>query len=152
MVSPPEICQVCPDSWGSTLKRGLAVLLLLEGMLALLYALIWMGRWIGWYVEVMQLRTLLGLALFAAAAAWMLQGVRQAARVSDEEGLRMAEQAVRQAAVSCYALEGAYPASYADLKQRSGVAVDEERYIIFYEIFASNIMPDVTVLERQVAP
>ena len=90
--------------------------------------------------------TLLGLALFAAAAAWMLQGVRQAARVSDEEGLRMAEQAVRQAAVSCYALEGAYPASYADLKQRSGVAVDEERYIIFYEIFASNIMPDVTVL------
>lgn len=96
--------------------------------------------------------TLMGLALFAAAAAWMLQGVRQAARVSDEEGLRMAEQAVRQAAVSCYALEGAYPASYADLKQRSGVAVDEERYIIFYEIFASNIMPDVTVLERQVAP
>ena len=96
--------------------------------------------------------TLLGLALFAAAAAWMLQGVRQAARVSDEEGLRMAEQAVRQAAVSCYALEGAYPASYADLKQRSGVAVDEERYIIFYEIFASNILPDVTVLERQVAP
>ena len=54
--------------------------------------------------------TLLGLALFAAAAAWMLQGVRQAARVSDEEGLRMAEQAVRQAAVSCYALQGAYPA------------------------------------------
>ena len=37
------------------------VLLLLEGMLALLYALIWLGRWIGWYVEVMQLRTLLGL-------------------------------------------------------------------------------------------
>ena len=96
--------------------------------------------------------TLLGLALFAAAAAWMLQGVRQAARVSDEEGLRMAEQAVRQAAVSCYALAGAYPARYADLKQRSGVAVDEERYIVFYEIFASNIMPDVTVLERQVAP
>lgn len=36
-------------------------LLLLETMLALLYALIWLGRWIGWYVEVMQLRTLLGL-------------------------------------------------------------------------------------------
>ena len=36
-------------------------LLLLEGMLALLYALIWLGRWIGWYMEVMQLRALLGL-------------------------------------------------------------------------------------------
>lgn len=96
--------------------------------------------------------TLLGLALFAAAAVWMVQGVRQASRVSDEEGLRMAEQAVRQAAVSCYSLEGSYPASYEDLKQRSGVAIDEERYIVFYEIFAANIMPDVTVLERQVGP
>ena len=92
--------------------------------------------------------TLLGLALFAAAAAWMLQGVRQAARVSDEEGLRMAEQAVRQAAVSCYALEGAYPATYEDLKARSGIAVDEEKYAVFYEIFASNIMPDITVNSR----
>ena len=32
-----------------------------EGLLALLYLLIWLGRWIGWYVEVSQLRQLLGL-------------------------------------------------------------------------------------------
>lgn len=32
------------------------------GMLVLFYAVIWLGRWIGWYVEVMQLRALLGLA------------------------------------------------------------------------------------------
>ena len=32
-----------------------------EGLLALLYLLIWLGRWIGWYVEVSQLRELLGL-------------------------------------------------------------------------------------------
>ena len=32
------------------------------GMLVLFYAVIWLGRWIGWYVEVMQLRTRLGLA------------------------------------------------------------------------------------------
>lgn len=98
------------------------------------------------------LPTVLGLALFAAVAVWMVSGVREAAEVSDREGLRMAQQAVRQAAVSCYSLEGSYPASYEDLKQRSGVAIDEERYIVFYEIFAANIMPDVTVLERQVGP
>ena len=32
-----------------------------EGLLALLYLLIWLSRWIGWYVEVSQLRELLGL-------------------------------------------------------------------------------------------
>ena len=47
-----------------------AVLLLLEGMLALLYALIWLGRWVGWYVEVMQLRTLLGLEAGPTPLKW----------------------------------------------------------------------------------
>lgn len=32
-----------------------------EALLALLYGLIWLGRWVGWYVEVSQLRKLLGL-------------------------------------------------------------------------------------------
>lgn len=36
-------------------------LLAWEAVLALLYAVIWLGRWIGWYMEVMQLRALLGL-------------------------------------------------------------------------------------------
>ena len=93
--------------------------------------------------------TVLGLLVFAAVAAWMVLGVREASEVSDREGLRLAEQAVRQAAVSCYALEGTYPATYEDLKRSSGIAVDEEKYSVFYEIFASNIMPDITVLERQ---
>lgn len=46
------------------------VLLLLEGMLALLYALIWLGRWIGWYMEVVQLRTLLGLDAGPSPLKW----------------------------------------------------------------------------------
>ena len=98
------------------------------------------------------LPTLLGLLVFAAVAAWMVRGVGEAAEVSDREGLRMAQQAVRQAAVSCYALQGAYPATYEDLKSSSGVAVDEEKYVVFYEIFASNIMPEITVVERRVEP
>lgn len=46
------------------------ILLLLEGVLALLYILIWLGRWIGWYVEVMQLRTLLGLDAGPSPLKW----------------------------------------------------------------------------------
>lgn len=46
------------------------VLLLLEGMLALLYVLIWLGRWIGWYMEVVQLRALLGLDAGPSPLKW----------------------------------------------------------------------------------
>ncbi|MBE6925153.1 MAG: DUF3021 domain-containing protein, partial [Ruminococcaceae bacterium] len=37
-------------------------LLLWAAVLSVLYVLIWLGRWIGWYMEVVQLRSLLGLA------------------------------------------------------------------------------------------
>lgn len=92
----------------------------------------------------------LGLLLFAAVAVWMVRGVREAAQVSDQEGLRMAQEAVERAVVSCYSLEGIYPATYEDLKAKSGLAIDEEKYIVFYDIFASNIRPSVTVVERLV--
>ena len=93
---------------------------------------------------------ILGLLLFAAVAIWMVRGVQQAAQVSDQEGLRMAQEAVERAVVSCYSLEGVYPATYEDLKAKSGLAIDEEKYIVFYDIFASNIRPSVTVVERLV--
>ena len=92
----------------------------------------------------------LGVVLFAAIAVWMVQGVREAARVSDAEGLRMAQEAIDRAVVSCYSLEGVYPATYEDLKAKSGLAIDEDKYIVFYDIFASNMRPSVTVLERWV--
>ena len=92
----------------------------------------------------------LGMALFAAIAVWMVRGVQDAARLSDEEGLRLAQEAIERAVVSCYSLEGVYPATYEDLKAKSGLAVDEEKYIVIYEIFASNIRPSVIVMERQV--
>ena len=41
-----------------------------EGLLALLYLLIWLGRWIGWYVEMSQLRELLGLAPGPSPLKW----------------------------------------------------------------------------------
>ncbi len=40
------------------------------GMLVLFYAVSWLGRWIGWYVEVMQLRALLGLAPGPSPLKW----------------------------------------------------------------------------------
>ena len=90
---------------------------------------------------------LLGLALFAAVAVWMVRGVREAGEVSDREGLRMAEEAINRAVVSCYALEGVYPANYQDLKAKSGLAIDETKYAVFYDIFASNTRPTVTVIQ-----
>lgn len=43
------------------MAQDLRGVLVWEGLLLLLYLLIWLGRWTGWYLEVTQLRALLGL-------------------------------------------------------------------------------------------
>ena len=47
--------------WGSRLITEPLSILGWLLMLAVLYLLIWLGRWVGWYQEVVQLRTMLGL-------------------------------------------------------------------------------------------
>jgi len=94
----------------------------------------------------------LGLVVFVLVAVLIIQGIGRASSVSDREELELARRAIRQAAVSCYAMEGAYPASYEELKARAGLAIDEEKYAVFYEVFASNIMPEITVTERWGTP
>ena len=95
---------------------------------------------------------MLGLVVFVLVAVLIIQGIGRASSVSDREELALARRAIRQAAVSCYAMEGAYPASYEELKARTGLAIDEEKYAVFYEVFASNIMPEITVTERWGTP
>lgn len=95
---------------------------------------------------------MLGLVVFVLVAVLIIQGIGRASSVSDREELELARRAIRQAAVSCYAMEGAYPASYEELKARTGLAIDEEKYAVFYEVFASNIMPEITVTERWGTP
>jgi len=86
------------------------------------------------------------LALCAALTAFCL-GVGRAAGSDSAEEKRLAEESVRRAAVSCYAIEGFYPDSYEYLRDNYHVRVDESKYVVEYSAFASNLMPDITILE-----
>lgn len=67
------------------------------------------------------------------------------AQKTAEESLHSTEEGVRRAAVHCYAIEGQYPESVAYLEENYGLRIDHERYIVHYDIFADNIMPEITV-------
>ncbi len=56
------------------------------------------------------------------------------------------EGVIRKYAVACYAQEGSYPADLAYLSENYGLILDTEHYVYFYEIFASNVMPDIQVV------
>jgi len=76
-------------------------------------------------------------------------GLVQAEASSRAEGLRLLEESVKRAVVECYALEGRYPESIAHIEQRYGVIIDRSKYNVHYSIFAPNIMPDITVIDKR---
>lgn len=50
--------------------------------------------------------------------------------------------------MACYAAEGVYPPDLEYLKEHYGLQVDENQYTVRYDVFAENLMPDITVLEN----
>lgn len=56
--------------------------------------------------------------------------------------------AVKNAAITCYAVEGAYPDDVSYLRENYRLAYDADRYLVTYEAFASNMIPDIYVTER----
>ena len=67
----------------------------------------------------------------------------------EAEDIRQLEEVLRKSCVACYAAEGVYPPDLEYLKKHFGVQIDEERYTVYYERFAQNLMPEVTVLENE---
>lgn len=85
------------------------------------------------------------VVLFVAAI--FLVGLSRLDSGQGEQGRRQLEESLRRAAVTCYATEGLYPPTITYLEDHYGIQIDRERYAVFYEIFAENLMPDITVVE-----
>ena len=89
---------------------------------------------------------LLSLLLFLAVLFFFLFGVRAMESKSEEESLASLRNAIQRACVQCYAIEGRYPPSVEYLEENYGIQIDHDKYNVFYDGFASNIMPEITVI------
>ena len=90
--------------------------------------------------------------LFAAAVAVFaivfvltnsVSGVKATAENEGEEALKTS---LMRAAASCYATEGYYPPTLDYIEDNYGIIIDESKYAVFYDVFAKNIAPDITVI------
>ena len=84
-----------------------------------------------------------------AVIAMVIVGLRATEISSRAEGLRLLEESIMRAVIQCYAVEGAYPDSLKRIEEHYGVYIDGTRYVVHYDIFASNILPDITVMELE---
>lgn len=96
----------------------------------------------------MKRRDVAALAVFVAVVLAFCLAVDRLTSASDGAELKLVRDAVKNAALTCYAVEGAYPEDIDYLRAHYGLAYNEERYMIYYDAFASNVLPDIRVVER----
>ena len=95
------------------------------------------------------LRTgLLSLGALAILVLALILFTGQVSGSVQRESERIAHDAIVRALISCYAAEGSYPSSLAYLEKRYGVTIDYGNYVVDYVVFASNVMPEVTLTKR----
>ncbi|MEG0898856.1 MAG: hypothetical protein RSD67_05020 [Oscillospiraceae bacterium] len=86
----------------------------------------------------------LSIILVILALFW---GVDSISKTTQKEKIKSLEQAIRRSAVHCYATQGMYPESIKYLQEHYGITYDSKKYLVDYQVFASNIMPEITVVE-----
>jgi len=89
------------------------------------------------------------VTVFAIILSMFIIGLSDSEKLSSEEACRLVEDSIKRAAVTCYAIEGIYPPSLEYLTENYDVVIDTDTYIVDYKIFASNIMPTVSVWEAE---
>lgn len=92
-------------------------------------------------------RLALTLVVFAVLLLGVYLLVNKVGSASGEAETELVRDAVRSAMLTCYAVEGAYPANIDYLKEYYGLAYNEKAYKVVYDAFATNIMPSVVVFE-----
>ena len=91
---------------------------------------------------------LLSLAVFVCLLAGFLYALNRFSAGQSGRETAQLEQALRRACVTCYAVEGRYPRTLADLTGRYGVIIDESRYTVRYDAFADNLLPEIRVSRK----
>ena len=93
-------------------------------------------------------RTVVTVVLLVILLAGAVLLINSMVSAGDAGEVRMVQDAVRNAATTCFAVEGAYPADLDYLRENYGLAYDEDKYHVLYEAFASNQMPEIRVTVR----
>ena len=91
-----------------------------------------------------------GFVLIAAAGGIIYAFTGSVSRLGDghtaEDKLQL-EDTLRRTAAACYAAEGIYPPNVEYMEEHYGIHIDDKHFVVKYDVIASNLMPDITVLE-----
>lgn len=84
----------------------------------------------------------------AAVIMMICFGLNDAEKEMNEQEVIRLEESITRAAVSCYSIEGQYPADLNYLRKNYGIIIDETKFNVFYQGQGSNLMPEIKVYRK----
>lgn len=89
---------------------------------------------------------LTGFAILFILFLWGVRSVSSTSLTKQQESL---ETALNRSISQCYAVEGTYPPSLEYLVTHYGLTYDSNVFLVDYEYYGSNLLPEITVLRKQ---
>lgn len=94
-------------------------------------------------------KILLSVCVFILILFLFVQGITSLSDSTRERQRESLENAIMRNVTYCYTVEGAYPESLEYLKNNYGLVYDEDLFFVDYHISGSNVLPDITIIERE---
>ncbi|MCI9077197.1 MAG: hypothetical protein HFH10_15770 [Dorea sp.] len=94
-------------------------------------------------------KLLLSVCVFILILFLFIQGISSVSDSTRQRQRESLENAIMRNVTYCYTVEGAYPESLDYLKDNYGLLYDEDLFFVDYRISGANILPDVTIIERE---
>ena len=96
----------------------------------------------------MSLKDIVKIVLIAAVLVLVVVLIGRISNSQQSAESEIVRQSIKDAAINCYAVEGAYPDDLEYLRENYMLAYNEDRYFVTYNAFSSNHIPDIYVTER----
>lgn len=92
---------------------------------------------------------MISIGFFILIVVLFVAGTSLVSDKTDTQEITTLTQAINRGIVHCYSMEGSYPESLQYLKDNYGLTYDDERFFVDYQTLGSNIMPDITIIDRR---
>jgi len=93
--------------------------------------------------KVRSVKGLVSILILAVIVCLFMYAVSGASQKANSSSVMTLKNAIRRAAVQCYAVEGFYPPDVSYLADHYGVIIDKNKFVVSYTAFAANNMPDI---------
>jgi hypothetical protein len=98
--------------------------------------------------NILNISKLVGLVFIVIMIAITVIGLSDFTDNSQNLSVETIQHTIEKYAIACYATEGSYPPDINYLTEHYGLILDEDIYIYDYEIFGSNVLPSIMVIEK----